>query len=171
MGLLRFLKTFIANTADQHLVINIDRDGIDLVVAQNDVLIFYDFSTLSEVAKYDLDNNLSNRDFLVFLNKKVGQVINFCQARQNTCLKQFFLFSIIPNIKNEIVNSLTTSLGLELVPLKDDKITKISEEWYSVIGTAVRGTIPRHKDTIVSLMQTGTEKDYIQNQIVNYVSM
>ncbi|MFA5230299.1 MAG: hypothetical protein WC422_02620 [Candidatus Paceibacterota bacterium] len=128
LGLLRFLKTFMTNTADQHLVINIDRDGIDLVVAQNNVLIFYDFSTLSEVAKYDLDNNLSNRDFLVFLNKKVGQVINFCQARQNTCLKKFFLFSIIPNIKNEIVNSLTTSLGLELVSLKDDKITKIAEE-------------------------------------------
>ncbi len=171
LGLLRFLKTYVSNISDQYLIINIDRDGIDLVVAQNDVLIFYDFSTLSEVAKYDLDNNLSNQDFIVFLNKKVGQVINFCQARQNTCLKKFFLFSIIPNIKDEIINSLTVSLGLELVPLKDDKITKITEEWYSVVGTAIRGTIPRHQDTIVSLMPTGTEKDYIQNKIINYISM
>ncbi|HRZ29569.1 MAG TPA: hypothetical protein P5052_02240 [Candidatus Paceibacterota bacterium] len=127
LGLLRFLKTFTTET-DQYLVINIDRDGIDLIVAQNNVLVFYDFSTLSEVAKYDLNSNLSNRDFLIFLNKKVGQVVNFCQARQNTCLKKFFLFSIIPAIKTEITNSLITSLGLEVATLKNDKIIKISEE-------------------------------------------
>jgi len=39
------------------------------------------------------------------------------------------------------------------------------------MGTAIRGTIPREHDTFVSLMQTGTEKDYIQNKIVNYISM
>jgi hypothetical protein len=39
------------------------------------------------------------------------------------------------------------------------------------MGTAIRGTIPRSQDKIVSLMQTGTEKDYTQNQIINYISM
>jgi len=39
------------------------------------------------------------------------------------------------------------------------------------MGSAVRGTIPRSQDKIVSLMQTGTEKDYIQNQILNFISM
>ena len=170
LGILRFIKQF-AYTDEQYLVINIDRDGIDLVVSQSNNLIFYDFSSLTEVAKSDLDNNLSNKDFMIFLNKKVGQVVNFCQARQNACLKKFFLFSIIPDIKNELITSLTTNLGLEPLSLKNEKLVKISEEWYGVMGSAVRGTIPRSQDKIVSLMQTGTEKDYIQNQTLNFISM
>jgi hypothetical protein len=39
------------------------------------------------------------------------------------------------------------------------------------MGTAIRGTIPRHQDKIVSLMQTGTEKDYTQTQAINYISL
>jgi len=65
---------------------------------------------------------------MIFLNKKVGQVVNFCQARQNACLKKFFLFSIIPDIKNELITSLTTNLGLEPLSLKNEKLVKISEE-------------------------------------------
>jgi len=128
LGILRFIKNFATIPADQYLVINIDRDGIDLIVSDNNNLIFYDFSNLTEVAKYDLDHNLSSQDFLIFLNKKVGQVINFCQARQNTCLKKFFLFSIIPGIKNEILNSLTTNFNLEPVTLKNENIIQVAEE-------------------------------------------
>jgi Tfp pilus assembly PilM family ATPase len=127
LGVLRFIRHF-AVSEDQYLVIDIDRDGIDLIVSQNNNLIFYDFNSLGEIAKYDLDNNLSTQDFLIYLNKKVGQVVNFCQARQNACLKKFFLFSIIPDIKNEMINSLTTNLGLELITLKNEKIVKIPEE-------------------------------------------
>jgi len=39
------------------------------------------------------------------------------------------------------------------------------------MGSAIRGTIDRSKDKIVSLMQTGTETDYIQNQVINYISL
>ena len=55
--------------------------------------------------------------------------------------------------------------------LKNDALVKVPEEWYSVMGTAIRGTIPRHQDKIVSLMQTGTEKDYTQTQAINYISL
>jgi Tfp pilus assembly PilM family ATPase len=170
LGILRFLKKFNAG-CEEYLVVNIDRDGVDLVVSQNNHLVFYDFSSLSEIAKYDLDSNLSTKDFVIFLNKKVGQIINFYQAHQKSYLKKFFLFSIIPNIKNELIHSLGSNLSLEPLSLKDEKIIKIPEEWYSVIGSAIRGTIPRGEDKIVSLMQTGTEKDYTQNQALNLISM
>ncbi|MDD3156364.1 MAG: hypothetical protein PHP14_03055 [Candidatus Pacebacteria bacterium] len=124
---MRFLKKFNAGS-EEYLVVNIDRDGVDLVVSQNNHLVFYDFSSLSEVAKYDLDNNLSTKDFVIFLNKKVGQIINFYQAHQKSYLKKFFLFSIIPNIKNELIHSLNSNLSLEPLTLKDEKIIKIPEE-------------------------------------------
>ncbi len=170
LGILRFIKHFSV-PQNYYLVANIDRDGIDLVVSQNNSLIFYDFNSLSEVAKYDLNDNLSNNDFMIFLNKKIGQVVNFCQARQSECLKKFFLFSIIPEIKNELIQNLATNFSLEPISLKNDDLIKISEEWYSVMGTAIRGTIPRNQDKIVSLMQTGTEKDYTQTQLINYISL
>jgi Tfp pilus assembly PilM family ATPase len=170
LGILRFIKYFSV-PENYYLVANIDRDGIDLIVSRNNSLIFYDFNNLSEVAKYDLDNNLSNADFNIFLNKKVGQVVNFCQARQNECLKKFFLFSIIPEIKNELIQSLSVNFSLEPLALMNNDLIKISEEWYSVMGTAIRGTIPRNQDKIVSLMQTGTEKDYVQTQAIHYISL
>jgi Tfp pilus assembly PilM family ATPase len=127
LGILRFIKYF-STPEDYYLVANIDRDGIDLIVSQNNSLIFYDFNHLSEVAKYDLDNNLSNADFKIFLNKKIGQVVNFCQARQNAFLKKFFLFSVIPEIKNELIQNLATNFTLEPMSLKNDALIKVSEE-------------------------------------------
>jgi len=127
LGILRFIKYFSV-PENYYLVANIDRDGVDLIVSQNNSLIFYDFNSLGEIAKYDLDNNLSNADFMIFLNKKVGQVVNFCQARQNECLKKFFLFSIIPEIKTELIQNLTTNFSLEPLSLKNDNLIKVSEE-------------------------------------------
>lgn len=170
LGLLRFIEKFSIDHT-QYLLINIDRDGVDLVVSKDNRLAFYDFDSLNEVARYDLNSNLSAKDFQVFLTKKISQVSNFCQSRQNQVLKKFFLFSIIPGIKQDLINLVSTSFNLESLALQNTKLVKISEEWYSVIGTAIRGTIPRSEDTIVSLMEVGTEDDYKNNQIIKFTSM
>ncbi len=170
LGLLRFIEKFSANQSS-YLLINIDRDGVDLVVSKDNRLVFYDFDSLSEIARYDLDNNLSPKDFHIYLAKKVGQVANFCQSRQNQSLKSFFLFSIIPELKNELVSLVSANFNLEILTLQNHKLVKVAEEWYSIIGTALRGTIPRSQDSLVSLMETGTEEDYKQNQVIKFISM
>ncbi len=170
LGLLRFIEKFTTDHS-QYLLINIDRDGIDTLVSKDNKLAFYDFDSLSEVARYDLNSNLSAQDFQIFLTKKVGQVSNFCQSRQNQILKKFFLFSIIPGIKQDLINLVSTSFKLEVLSLQNSKLVKISEEWYGIIGTALRGTIPRSEDTIVSLMEVGTEDDYQNNQVLKFTSM
>jgi len=109
-------------------LINIDRDGVDLVVSKDNRLAFYDFDSLNEVARYDLNSNLSAKDFQVFLTKKISQVSNFCQSRQNQVLKKFFLFSIIPGIKQDLINLVSTSFNLESLALQNTKLVKISEE-------------------------------------------
>jgi hypothetical protein len=127
LGLLRFIEKFSVEHS-QYLLINIDRDGVDLVVSKDNRLAFYDFDSLNEVARYDLNSNLSAKDFQVFLTKKVSQVSNFCQSRQNQVLKKFFLFSIIPGIKQELINLVSSSFNLESLALQNTKLVKISEE-------------------------------------------
>lgn len=170
LGLLRFIEKFAINQ-NHYLLINIDRDGIDLIVSKDNRLAFYDFDSLNEVARYDLNSNLSAQDFEIFLTKKVNQVVNYCQSRQNQALNKFYIFSVIPEIKTRLTNLVASSFNLEVLSLQNTKLVKAPEEWYSVIGSAIRGTIPRSMDIIVSLMETGTEQDYHQSQIIKFISM
>lgn len=170
LGLLRFVKQY-SKPESYYLIANIDRDGADIIVARKDRLVFYDFDSLGEIAKYDLDVNLSATDFQIYLTKKIAQVANFCQSRQNEIIKKFYLFSVIPEIKNDLIKNLSSTFQLEPLALTNNAFTKVPEEWYSIIGTAIRGTIPRVEDTMVSLMATGTEAEYSQSRILKLFSL
>jgi len=47
----------------------------------------------------------------------------------------------------------------------------VTKEWFSIIGSALRGLIPRYQDTIVSLAPVGTEESYEQNHLYRVASL
>jgi len=109
-------------------LINIDRDGIDTIISNHNHLVFYDFDSLGEVAKYDLDANLSAADFQIFLTKKIAQVANFSQSKQNQIIKKFFLFSFLPTIQDGLSKNIVSMFNLIPLGLTNHNLVKNPQE-------------------------------------------
>jgi hypothetical protein len=45
LGILRFIQQYANNHKEPYLLIDIDRDGIDLILAKDNELLFYDFDS------------------------------------------------------------------------------------------------------------------------------
>jgi len=52
-----------------------------------------------------------------------------------------------------------------------DKLSSLGAEWFSVLGSALRGLIVRSRDTIISLASIGTEEEFRQYQIINFIKI
>ncbi len=173
LGLMRFINQFSSNK-EPYLLINIDRDGIDLIIAKQIELIFYDFDSWQEVMRFDLRKFLTTKEFEIYLTNKISQIMNYYQSRYSQSLANFYFFSVIENLKGHAVHFIQEKFNLKPILLSNDIplfIKNISEEWYSTIGTALRGLIPRGEDTIISLMATGTEREYEQSKLIRYLSL
>jgi len=171
-GLLRFIQEY-TNNKEPYLLIDIDRDGIDLILADENELLFYDFDSWQDVMGYDLQKFLTTVEFENYLITKIAPIISFYQTRYGGILKDFYLFSVITNLKGHAMNFIQTRFMMKAMMLNATSpnfVKNVAEEWYSVIGTAKRGLIPRGEDTIVSFMGTGTETEYIRTKTVRYLS-
>ncbi len=60
---------------------------------------------------------------------------------------------------------------LALKKINEINVSEIQPAWFSVLGSAIRGTIPRSKDNIVSLAKAGTEDEFFQHRIIGFVKI
>ncbi len=55
--------------------------------------------------------------------------------------------------------------------VNNNQLTSLTSEWFAALGSAVRGLIPRAKDIIISLASTGTEEEFRQHQLINFIKI
>jgi len=55
--------------------------------------------------------------------------------------------------------------------VNNSQLTSLASDWFAALGSAVRGLIPRAKDIIISLASTGTEEEFRQHQLINFIKI
>jgi len=55
--------------------------------------------------------------------------------------------------------------------VNDKQMISLGSDWFSVLGSALRGLIPRSKDIIISIASAGTEEEFRQYRIINFAKM
>jgi len=53
----------------------------------------------------------------------------------------------------------------------NNQLSSLTSDWFSALGSALRGLIPRSKDIIISLASTGTEEEFRQHQTINFIKI
>ena len=53
----------------------------------------------------------------------------------------------------------------------NSQLLSLTSDWFSVLGSAARGLIPRAKDIIISLAGTGTEEEFRQHRTINFIKI
>lgn len=172
LSLLRLLNNFapVFEKTAPHLIIYISQDGLNLLIGREGKPLFDEFLFWRDIPEAK-DGKVSRDDFESVLLREVKRLINFYTAHYEENIRYIVFLS--PTLKNELAKILSDIFKVEVLGLRFPAFggVAIGDLWAGALGAALRGVIPRKSDTIISLMQPGTEEAYAQTRAVNFVSL
>lgn len=177
LGVVRFLSNF-GDKEKPYLSIILKLEGLEFILGINEQIIFMDFHFWSEVFSSQQEelkeppkeiNVALLEDYLL---KQIPRFLNFYLLKYQKEIKHYLFLSPHQQINSLLDKIIEKEFNLQPLTLKlPPFLMKLSSDWYSVIGTALRGLISRSEDTIISLAPIGTEVGYRQHQLLNFISL
>ena len=171
VSLARFNNKFIEKE-EPVLIIDLRPEGIEFVIAEGEKTIYFDFDSWEEIFGKDIPKQITFDILKKHISCEIPVLLNFYSLKRKKVLQKFVFFSF----NNQLANVLKRWIQVQyqLVPGETklpSHLKQISGDWFGVLGAALRGLIPRNKDTIVSLAPVGTEQSYEQHQLLRLVSL
>ena len=151
-----------------YLVFRLGSDGISFGLVKNGELYFLHFVGWSAV--YGAERKATLESLKKMIIDEVHKVLSFYETHWEGTLKNLFL--VTPTFENEIRDAIARdfpSLTVEVPTLRQFK--NLSVGWFSVLGSAYRGIIPRDEDNMLSLATAGTDDKYEAYQMTNFVHL
>lgn len=108
------------------------------------------------------------------ITEEIKKVLSFYGTRHKEQIEEILLVSHGLNDSLIKIMSENFSFFKKIEPLNLGKIggidiVVIQPAWFPVLGSAIRGTISRSKDTIVSLAKTGTEEEFFRHRTIGFI--
>ncbi len=175
LALSRLAVDFGANVdkAKPFLLFYVGANGLSFNLIRNGNLYFNHFVSWqtihSETREIPMDL------FKKLIVDEIKKVLSFYGTRWKEQIDEMIL--VTHGLNDAIVKIAAENFSFSKVqPLSLKKINDISPEniqpaWFSVLGSAVRGTIPRSKDNMISLAKIGTEEEFFQHRILGFVKI
>ncbi|OGM92784.1 hypothetical protein A2372_01195 [Candidatus Wolfebacteria bacterium RIFOXYB1_FULL_54_12] len=151
-----------------YLVFRLGGDGISFGLVKNGELYFLHFVGWSAV--YGSERKATLESLKKMIIDEVHKVLSFYETHWEGALTNLFL--VTPTFENEIRDAITRDfpgLTVEVPVLRQFK--NLSVGWFSVLGSAYRGIIPRDEDNMLSLATAGTDEKYEAHQLTNFVRL
>lgn len=111
------------------------------------------------------------------LIRETQKVLNFSAGRWQERPRALFLFLPQTSLKEKIVRAFETHFTIPVSRAEDSlsprvkqfKMSMPIEDIAAALGSALRGLVPRSKDTMVSLASVGTEEEFTREQVTHFV--
>jgi Tfp pilus assembly protein PilN len=169
LALNRLLRD-LGPTLDQtkpYLIVNITTDGLNFLIIKNSELYFNHFlfwRTLQGEKK-----QITIPDFKNILIQETQKVVNFGL----TNLKEPFGGAVIiaSALESEAGGIIREEFGLEIIPLRLRRYSDFQAAWFVVLGSALRGLIPRRQDTLISLTGHNVVEEFYHEQTLSFIAL
>ena len=148
-------------------VLNIASDGIDFMIVRQGNLYFHYFAPWKGIGDDGNSREISFADFQETIIRELKRVFLFYGNHWSGKIENLILISQSMNVETE--KFIKETFNLNVIDLRLRNLTDLSSAWFTVLGAALRGKLPRSKDTIVSLMMTGTERMQVQGEILSFI--
>jgi hypothetical protein len=168
------LARSIAEMSDQfdhkknYLVFRLGSDGISFGLVKSGELYFLHF------VGWDVVYGSERKATLASLKKtivdEIHKILSFYETHWEGMLTNLFL--VTPTFEDEISAAIAENfpnLIVEIPSLRQFKDLSIG--WFSTLGSAFRGIIPRDEDNMISLATTDTQNKYDAYQATNFVRL
>jgi len=175
------LAANLINLPHSFILLHLNSNGLNFSLIKNRNLYFNHFVPWP----IEKERQISFSAIEEIIVQETKKVLNFSSTHwpdipiNNFLLVTSALEEKIVQIINENFNLTVQKLILPK-ELKDvsgqwsvvsSQLPSLAPEWFSVLGSALRGLIPRSKDTIISLASTGTEEEFRRSQIINFIKI
>ena len=170
LALARTIKEFAAGIDIERpqVVLNVSSDGIDFMVLRRGNL-YFDYFTPWKLIQEEgkLGREILFSDFKETIIREIKKVHAFYGSHWEGKLEKLIL--VTQALNAEIGNFVKENFQFEVIELKLNKFTDLPSSWFGVLGSTVRGKIPRSEDIFISLSAVGTEEDYRQSEIMFFI--
>lgn len=156
------------STSQPYLFLKISSEGLSFSVVKNSHLYFLHSVKWSNV--FGEQKKVAIDSLKRILIEEVQKVLSFYETHSGGVMKDLVLVG--PSSVSEIsgiISSNFPNLKVIVPALRQFKDLPLS--WFSVLGTALRGTISRSKDKFISLASAGTEEKFEDFRILTFIRL
>lgn len=171
LAIARTIKNFASDIDIEkpHVVLNVSSDGVDFMVLRKGNL-YFDYFTPWKLIQEDgkLSREISFSDFKTTIIREIKKVAAFYGSHWEGKLNKIIL--VTQALNSEIATFIKENFDFEVVDLRLNQYSELPSSWFGVLGSALRGRMPRSEDNFISLMAIGTEEEYLRSRIQLFVS-
>ena len=172
LGIVRVIKEFGVgvNPENPQVVLNVASDGLNFMVIKNSNL-YFDYFVPWKLIKEEgkAETKILPSDFKDTIIKEIKRVSTFYTSHWGGKLDNLILVTQALNM--EVAQVIKENFQLGVTDLKLRNFGDLPSAWFSVLGAALRGNLPRSEDNLISLMAIGTEKLYLQTEIIFFAKI
>ncbi|MDI6717896.1 MAG: hypothetical protein QMD86_02560 [Patescibacteria group bacterium] len=149
-----------------YLLLKIGNDGLSFGMIKNRNLYFMHF--ISWASTYGEQRTVSFESLKKLIIEEIQKVISFHETHSPGPIDGLLLVSstMIEQI-SKIISENFKTINLQIPAMKD--FPNLSPSWFSVLGSALRGSVPRSQDFLISLASAGTEEKFESHLMVSFV--
>ncbi|MDD3488138.1 MAG: hypothetical protein PHH35_02185 [Candidatus Pacebacteria bacterium] len=171
VSLARFNNEFIEKE-EPVLIIDLRPEGIEFIIVEGQKTIYFDFDSWEEIFGKEIPKQITFDILKKHISCEIPVLLNFYSLKRKKILQKFVFFSCYPQLADALRKWVYVQYQLMPMEIKLPPVLKnVSCDWFGVIGTALRGIIPRSQDIIVSLSPVGTEQSYEQYHLLRMISL
>lgn len=171
LSLTRFVYNFIEREKPL-LIIDLRNDGVEFIISEGGKLLYFDYDSWHEIFGLNIPQKITPELLIKHFSRKIPMILNFYSLKKQKPLPYFIFLNANEEMVKFFNNWITSNYNLIVLEFKLPPLLKnLKRDWAGVIGVALRGLIPRRKDTIVSLAPVQTEEDYYQSHLISIISL
>lgn len=152
-----------------YLVLQVSNDGVAIIIMRNGNLYFSHFNSWRSLHEEIGRHEITLDDFKIVLIKEIQRIINFYSTHWGGKLDKLVLAS--EGLTKELTEIIESNFTLKVSNLTLKEFNNIAPSWFSVLGAALRGLIPRSSDNYVSLTAITVQKEYFRTRVLNFSAL
>lgn len=156
----------LANTED-YLVLYISSEGVMALILKNGNLAFNRFTPWYEITKGTDTDHLTFPQIKDFIVDDLQKIMTFYLGRTGKQLSNAVLISPIFNF--ELITLVRERLGITMHNLAITELPNLQPSWFTVLGGALRGAIPRNKDLEITLSEKSSQREYLEERSIDFI--
>lgn len=168
----------LKNINDPNILLRLDSAGLNFSIIKNYNLYFNHFVSWPTGKR-----QISLTVFQDLIIQETQRILNF-SSKYLPRAKFNNILLIASALEDKVSQIITGNFPLSVIKLNlepkmtnpnnqwsitNNQLPTISSNWFCALGSALRGLIPRAEDTIISLSVIGTEEEFRQEQIINFI--
>ncbi|MCR4275678.1 MAG: hypothetical protein NUV83_02925 [Candidatus Wolfebacteria bacterium] len=149
-----------------YLFLRVSGDGLTYGIVKNGNLYFAHF--VAWLSAYGTEKKISSDSFKKLIISETRKVLNFHENHIGGQIEKILV--ITPSMIDDILSALAEGApNIKSETLSLEQFKELAISWYSVLGVALRGLVPRPQDNIVSLSSDDTDVKFGNYQTIGFI--